>query len=186
MIYIVIVSKLIEQRMHEILLRINDNASLESVPTASTERYLKREKLITYRRSRAGEVSLSSPCQETRCSRNNELGREWSQCEWNFSAADNSRITCRKCPIRGNDARSAYVHLHIAHRELISKLRKVLHFGAADDESTPMPHAVCTSYWRLCWWIFSISIFSRQSRRKIMKINRLITSDDKWGERGRR
>jgi hypothetical protein len=47
MIYIEIVSDLVEQRMDEILLRINDDAALESIPTAGSERYLKREILIT-------------------------------------------------------------------------------------------------------------------------------------------
>lgn len=47
MIYIEVVSKRVEQRMNEILLRINNNAALESIPSAGSERYLQHEILIS-------------------------------------------------------------------------------------------------------------------------------------------
>lgn len=47
MIYIEVVSERVEQRMDEILFRINNNATLETVSTAGTERYLKHEILIS-------------------------------------------------------------------------------------------------------------------------------------------
>jgi hypothetical protein len=47
MIYIKVVRKRVEQRMDEILLRINNNAALKTIPAASPERYLKHEILIS-------------------------------------------------------------------------------------------------------------------------------------------
>jgi hypothetical protein len=45
--YIEVVRKRIEQWMDEILFRIYNDASLEAIPAAGTERYLKHEILIT-------------------------------------------------------------------------------------------------------------------------------------------
>lgn len=47
MIYVEVVRKWIKQRMDEILLRINYNASFEAISTPGTERYLRHEILIS-------------------------------------------------------------------------------------------------------------------------------------------
>lgn len=73
LIYIEIVGYRVEQRVHEVLLRVDDDAALESVSAARTEAYLRRGILNRNRRQSCGINCSPLPDPDRRCARNNAL-----------------------------------------------------------------------------------------------------------------
>jgi hypothetical protein len=105
---------LIKQWMNEILLRVDDDAALKAIHAAGTERDLKRETIDYIARS-GGAVK---PSEGLTMSGNTLFSKQWpadeSRARWKLSKGI-SRITCRKCPISGDDACAANVNLDVAH-----------------------------------------------------------------------